>query len=84
MFSILAGSSKGIDITDILEAVGLVVATEVDVNTVADLDSGAAVTTEEDVDVVDVSIDEETGEVAGESVVTGSKLLNASAFQALL
>ena len=60
---------------------------EVDVDTVAYLDTGAAVTSEEDsdVDMEDVSIGEDTEEVADEdrSVVTGSELPGASAFQAL-
>ena len=55
--------------------------TEVDVDTVAYLDTGAAVTSEEDtdVDMEDVSIVEDTEEVADEdtSVATGRVLLES-------
>ena len=61
--------------------------TEVDVDTVAYLDTGAAVTSEEDadVDMEDVSIGEDTEEVADgdTSVATGRELHDACAFQAL-
>ena len=69
MFSILAGS-KGRNITDILGAVLLVVATEADeeaeaeVDEVAYLDTGASVTNDADVDVEDIFIEEDTEVVA--------------------
>ena len=60
---------------------------EVDVDTVAHLDTGSAVTIEEDtgVGMEDVSIDEDTEEVADgdTSVATGGELHDACAFQAL-
>ena len=76
MFFILAGP-QGRDITDTLEAVLLVVATEVDVDTVTYLDAGAAGCTEEDVDMEDASINKDRKVVAGKDtpVVTGSDLL---------
>ena len=60
---------------------------EVDVDTVAYLDTGAAVTSEEDtdVDMEDVSSGEDTEEVADgdTSVATGRELHDVCAFQAL-
>ena len=86
---------KGRDMTDILGRAALLLVfpteadsnIEVDVDTVAYLDTGASVTSEEDtdVDMEDVSSGEDTEEVADgdTSVATGRELHDACAFQAL-